>query len=290
MTGFRASELAEITSQRAILGEADFNAWFDSSDIKARMKKAMMYGQRLRCCYCRRFQDTTNSLVWDLEHILCELHYPQFFAVADNLAIACKQCNNAKKQTDVLLPQPRPEPRIADLPTASASYSIPHPRLDNWSDWLRHINFLIYSSETDKGLELIKVCKLNGPGTKRAGLSHDEVVTAIKTRFFERMGNQVEDPPPDEIILAHVADMVDEMEEMRIADRLQTLAPQLRKLERKADRKGTALALVAAVSATPEHTATNMTLAPSALGSTAPLLPAPPLAALPPPAQDELDD
>ncbi|MCA0323059.1 MAG: response regulator transcription factor [Actinobacteria bacterium] len=97
-----------MNAQRAILEEPEFNAWFDKSDIKARIKKAMMHGQRLRCCYCRRFQDTTNNLVWDLEHILCELHYPQFFAVAGNLAIACKQCNNAKKQADVLLPQASP--------------------------------------------------------------------------------------------------------------------------------------------------------------------------------------
>ncbi|MBD3762843.1 hypothetical protein [Rhizorhabdus sp.] len=293
MTAFRESELAEMNAQRAILEEPEFNAWFDKSDIKARIKKAMMHGQRLRCCYCRRFQDTTNNLVWDLEHILCELHYPQFFAVAGNLAIACKQCNNAKKQADVLLPQPRPDPRIEDLPTASASYSIPHPRLDSWSDWLRHTNFQVYSSETDKGLELIKVCKLNEPGTKKAGLSYDQVVAAIKTRFFERMGNPVEDPPPDEIILARVAGIVDDTEEMRIAARLQTLAPELRKMERKADRKGAALTSVAAVGAKQPRGAMNMLLGPASRGRAAPAHPAPPiqpLLALPPPAAADSQD
>lgn len=289
MTAFRESELAEMDAQGAILTEAEFNAWFDKSEIKARMKKAMMYEQRLRCCYCRRFQDTTNNLVWDLEHILCELHYPQFFAVADNLAIACKQCNNAKTQTDVLLPQPRPEPRIEDLPTASASYSIPHPRLDSWNDWLRHINFQVYSSETDKGLELIKVCKLNGPGTKKAGLNHDEVVTAIKSRFFERVDNPVEDPPSDEIILARVAGMVEDMEEMRIADRLQALAPELRKMERKADRRGTSRALIAAVDAVQMRAAMDALLASTPRRRDAPALPASSIAALPPPSGDELD-
>lgn len=286
MTAFRESELAEINAQRGLLEETEFNAWFDKSDVKARMKKAMMHEQRLRCCYCQRFQDTFNNLVWDLEHILCELHYPQFFATADNLAVACKQCNNAKKQTDILRPQPRPEPRIEDLPTASASYSIPHPHFDTWNDWLRHINFQVYSSETEKGLELIKICRLNGPGAKSAGLSHDEVVTAIKTSFFERMDNPVEDPPSDETILAQVAGMVEDMEEMRIAARLELLAINLEKLARKADRKAAELELLAAVGTESAPVAMRSLVTSEPRGSDARPLPIPQVMTLPSPPED----
>jgi hypothetical protein len=104
------AEEAEIAAVRAAFVENQFNAWFDQSAIKARLKKAYMQHQRLRCCYCRKYKDTTNNNEWDLEHILCKLWYPQFFASPANLAIACKPCNIAKGEHDILRPQPRPIP------------------------------------------------------------------------------------------------------------------------------------------------------------------------------------
>ncbi|MBB5708382.1 hypothetical protein [Sphingopyxis panaciterrulae] len=237
MSRFLDCEIAEMAGVRADVGEEVFNRWFDKSEIKGRLKKVCMDEQGLRCCYCRKFDNTTNNLIWDLEHVLCELYYPQFFASDDNLAVACKRCNNAKKHEDVLRPQPRPDPRIEEVPQQPECYSIPHPRFDAWSDHLSHVNYQIYSSDTDKGVELMRVCKLNEPAVDQAGLDHESVVAAIKTQFFQIVDNAVSAPPPDEEILVRMARGVQNLEDERAAMTLAGLAPKLRALGRKAGRR-----------------------------------------------------
>jgi len=137
MTQFLESEVLEIEAVRqavdaALIDEVDLNNWFDQSEIKQRFKKARIRDQGIRCCYCKKFIPLTDNDAWDLEHVLCELHYPQFFAVAENLAIACGPCNRAKRDEPVLRPVAIPAPRIAVLPVDPERYSIPHPRFDDW--------------------------------------------------------------------------------------------------------------------------------------------------------------
>jgi hypothetical protein len=235
MIEFLESEIAEIDAVRAAVDEAAFNSWFDNSEIKARFKKACMMAQRLRCCYCKRFFDTVNNNHWDLEHVLCERDYPQFFATPGNLAVACKDCNNAKSQEDVLRPQPHPP--IADLPTESISYSIPHPCLDQWDSHMRHVNYQIYTSIGDKGTELISVCKLNKRAVELGGLTYDTLVAAIKANYFDLIDNPVDTVPPDDHILAAMARVQDGGEELRIQARLTALSATLAGLDRKAKKR-----------------------------------------------------
>jgi hypothetical protein len=189
-------ELSEMALQADVLEEAEFNAWFDKSSIKARFKKACMQQQSLRCCYCQRYQDNHNNNLWDLEHILCEDVYPQFFSQPLNLAVACKRCNIAKRQKDVLRP---PLSRsIKDVPDRQMFYNIPHPHLSNWSDHIRHTAYLIYESLTPEGEELKACCQLNGAAEEKAGLTVGAIETAISTGFFKRVRN---------IIPAHVAEI-----------------------------------------------------------------------------------
>ncbi|RMT82848.1 HNH endonuclease [Pseudomonas viridiflava] len=234
---FLDCEELELAAVRAAVGEEDYIRWFDTSDIKQRIKKAMMKGQRLRCCYCQRFNNTINNGRWDLEHILCERFYPQFFTVSGNLAIACDACNNAKSQEDILLPQPRPDPRIETLPDEPARYSIPHPYLDDWAAHMQHVNYQIYRSDTDKGVELLRVCKLNKQAIEVAGLDHDTLVAAVRRNYFDTIGNPIDVPLLDAEVVARMASVVDAQAELQIKALLDGLETVLTRLSRAAGRR-----------------------------------------------------
>lgn len=233
---FLPSEQAAINQVRNTCDQADLNAWFDQSQVKARFKKACMQTQMLRCCYCQKLGASTNNNLWDLEHILCEESYPQFFTVDDNLAIACKACNGAKSSLDVLLPKPTLGHRLLDLPMDSESYAIPHPRIDNWHDYLFHVNYQIYRAEKDKGLTLIQVCKLNEPAIEQAGLSYESVVAATRRDFFDVMGSDVPTTLPDETVLIRMAKLIQSAENNRRDMLLKPLEKKLETLNKKASK------------------------------------------------------
>jgi hypothetical protein len=182
-------ELAEIGRQRGKLDLAAFNVWMDGSPIKGRLKKAYLKEQKLRCCYCRRFNDDHNSNLWDLEHVLCEDIYPQLFADIGNLAVCCKRCNGAKKNKDVMAAGMPPDPAAA--PADIDDYTIPHPQLTNWSDHLKHTHYLIYEKISDKGEELISVCELNGKAEEGAGFTVGAIRASIANRYFQKVGNRI---------------------------------------------------------------------------------------------------
>lgn len=234
MTDFLDTEIDEINAVRAALGEEVLNKWFDKSPIKDRFKKARVKDQMLRCCYCRKFNATIYANEWDLEHILCEEIYPQFFATPGNLAIACKRCNGVKRDTDVYAAPARPHLPPQTLPTQSYLYSIPHPRLDDWTEHLSHVNYQIYTSKSSKGLELLEVCKLNEPAINDAGLTREQVVTAVRTNFFDTMGNLVDPHISDDHMLVAVSGFTERLERMRAETFIAGLDVKIRKLGQKA--------------------------------------------------------
>lgn len=182
-------ELAEIGKQRKKLDLVGFNKWLDASPIKARMKKAFLKQQKLRCCYCCRFKDDHNNNLWDLDHVLCEEIYPQLFADIRNLSVSCKRCNGAKRNKDVIAAGMPPNP--VNAPSDVGAYTIPHPQLTNWSDHLRHTHYLIYEKITEKGETLISVCELNGKSEESAGFTVGAIRASIANAYFKKIGNRV---------------------------------------------------------------------------------------------------
>ncbi|MEX1827293.1 hypothetical protein [Luteibacter sp. CQ10] len=233
---FLPSEQAAINAVRKSCEQDDLNAWFDQSQVKARFKKASMQTQGLRCCYCQKYNDSTNNNHWDLEHILSEDSYPQFFAVDDNLVVACKRCNGAKGNQDVLLPKPTLGHQLSVLPMDSESYAIPHPRIDSWADCLSHVNYQIYKAKNGKGLELVQVCKLNEPAIKRAGLTYESIVAAARRNFFDVLCVQIPWTLPDEDVLEHMARLTESAENERRDMLLTPLSKRLDSLNKKAER------------------------------------------------------
>ncbi|MBE5271612.1 hypothetical protein [Stenotrophomonas sp. B2] len=203
-TKFLACEQSEVAAVRAACSQKDLNEWFESSEVKARFKKAAMRDQGLRCCYCQKYPDTDNSNYWDLEHILCEDRHPQFFAVDDNLAVACKCCNIAKGNDEVLVDSMQSAVPLAELPISSENYRIAHPRLDEWDECLYHVNYQIYIGKNDKGEELRRICKLNEPAVKLAGLDYASVVAAAREDLFASMGSDLPVALTDEQVIEKI--------------------------------------------------------------------------------------
>jgi len=202
-------EIDEMVVEQCRLDEAEFNAWFDNSEIKARHKKACMQAQVFRCCYCHRFKETMDGNEWDLEHVLSERDYPQFFAEPLNLTVACKRCNRAKGHEDVLRAA-EPRPPIA-VPDQAKSYTIPHPHLTTWNDHLRHTSHMIYEGLTDEGWELVRCCELNGKAEEAAGVNPGAVRTAKENHYFARFGAKL----PEGIDLDHQLAVFDAGAEQR---------------------------------------------------------------------------
>ena len=241
MTEFLDVERQEIAAVKGAVAMPFFIAWFKASAAKQRYKKARMADQNFRCCYCQRFFETDNNLIWDLEHVLYEDHYPQFAAESGNLVMACKDCNSAKRDQDVYRPRGRSGSQLHTLPKRSASYSRPHPKLDAWNDYLAHINFQIYRAKSEageKGAELIKVCQLNRRATERGGLNYDSVVVAIRNGLFQ---NPVLAPMieklPDAQILEFAAITTAALEQIRIEALKVQSTHVLTRLERNARRR-----------------------------------------------------
>lgn len=227
------SEHNEMLAKKSDVGMLEFNSWFDASGIKRRLKKYYIKLQGLRCCYCQKINFTCNNRFWDLEHILSEVDYPQFFSEPANLSVCCSRCNTAKSHENVLIGN------LEDgdgVPKSSAQYSIVHPLIDEWSDHLSHTHYLLYHPKTEKGKELIKVCKLLDEAAELAGQDSDAVELALEIGFYEALPNDVPDIDKNyaaKIIVASVS-VVDFL---RAAPVLSKLDREMGNLEKARERK-----------------------------------------------------
>lgn len=239
-------EIAELKAVRNAVSQEVFNGWFDQSKIKARIKKAYMQHQQLRCCYCKKFTDSAHSAHWEIEHVLCEDLYPQFFADLENLALACSPCNNAKSATDVYAPPPRSSLKLTAVPTSPDLYTIPHPNFDTWDTHLGHVDFKVYFAKdhSPRGTQLLSVCKLNKKAIDGSGLSYESVVTALRTKFFEIMQPLLDVRPTDTEVVAIMSRFTagdhDRAAALTLKDVSRSLATQEREARRRSHEKSVA--------------------------------------------------
>ncbi|TBA24687.1 HNH endonuclease [Rhizobium ruizarguesonis] len=235
MTQFLEVEIHEISTISAPLTMEQFNEWFDKSPIKARFKKACMLAQGLRCCYCTRYLDSDSSKKWDLEHVLAEKLYPQFFATIGNLVLACEDCNLVKSQKDALVDTHERPPTT--LPPHPDDYVIPHPILTEWDDHLSHTNFMLYQPKSLQGAALIQMCGLNQRVLKQAGLSPESVATTAAENFFRIMQTYIPDDIRQETALDLSAQLIEAGENQRRNILLEKLRRTLVTMERAALRR-----------------------------------------------------
>ncbi|WP_306481684.1 HNH endonuclease [Limnobacter sp.] len=104
------------------------------NDIKSAFRKKMLTLQKGRCCYCRRWLVNT-AYAKPIEHILPRKHYPQYALEFWNMAVACSNCNQEKKD-DIWGGFPSTN---SDYPKAHLFNSFFHPRFHKYDE---HISFV----------------------------------------------------------------------------------------------------------------------------------------------------
>jgi 5-methylcytosine-specific restriction endonuclease McrA len=126
------------------------------SDLKERIKGYYLKVQDYTCPYCRQRIEVKNKAAWDAEHIIPKDSHPRFMFDAENLCIACKDCNLAKLNQNVLVDKNR-----KTFPRDSKSYLISHPHFDDYETDIKIIALAaFYLPKSDKGRKTVEICGL----------------------------------------------------------------------------------------------------------------------------------
>ncbi|HEM7950361.1 HNH endonuclease [Citrobacter koseri] len=135
------------------------DSWSDNdiSDIRDSIKQFYIHEQEFTCPYCMQITRSNNGRMWDIEHIIPRENEKNFMFSAENLCVACPDCNNRKGATRVSTSK-----ATKILPTRSDLYLIIHPHFDEYS---QHIEVIkpgaFYVAKTKKGEKTIGICGLN---------------------------------------------------------------------------------------------------------------------------------
>jgi 5-methylcytosine-specific restriction endonuclease McrA len=123
--------------------------------VRAEIKNYYKIEQDYRCSYCWQKILVKHSATWDTEHVVPRSRHPQFIFEPTNLCIACKDCNLAKGDVEVLVNKTR-----KTYPKKSDDFKIVHPHFDEHEEHISiHIGH-IYKPKSDKGKFTIIHCNL----------------------------------------------------------------------------------------------------------------------------------
>ncbi|ALS32446.1 hypothetical protein PTRA_a1195 [Pseudoalteromonas translucida KMM 520] len=100
-----------------------------------------------------------NAANCQVEHIAPKSKYKNFIFTPKNLCVVCVDCNNAKRDIDVVKPLPLKKERTKYPP--SSQFLIIHPHFDTYDEHLIKFGERFYFSLTEKGSCTYSVCKLN---------------------------------------------------------------------------------------------------------------------------------
>lgn len=133
------------------------------SALRLEIKKFYIKEQDYKCAYCGQQNLTQHGAVWDVEHIVPRSIRHDFMFMPENLAVSCKDCNLAKKDSEV-----RVNPGLKKFPTRSQDYRIAHPHFDKLEEHVGWNGIICYAL-TEKGAETIYMCKLSRFTVKKLG-------------------------------------------------------------------------------------------------------------------------
>ncbi|WP_421164467.1 HNH endonuclease [Aeromonas dhakensis] len=133
-------ELSSKYDKLKVNCEQDVAKWNETSDEITSLKKEIrdfyLNEQKRKCAYCRQEKLENHGMTWDIEHILPKSIYPQFILEPENLAVACKECNQAKSNKDPLSVQNKQQ-TILRYPQKNTQYQIIHPHFDVYSQHIK---------------------------------------------------------------------------------------------------------------------------------------------------------
>lgn len=140
--------------------------WSDGAvePARAEIKNHYIAEQQYVCVYCRRQIVTANKALWDAEHVIPREKAPRFMFTPQNLAVSCRDCNNAKGNDEVR------KTKRKQFPDQSKHYLIVHPHFDNYADHLRWFGD-ICAPLSDKGVKTLSTCNLTRFTAKLLGIN-----------------------------------------------------------------------------------------------------------------------
>ncbi len=150
----------------ALLPEQQLKEYWGHDDVepvRAQIKDHYIAEQQYVCVYCNRQIVTANKALWDAEHIISRAKAARFMFTPENLAISCRDCNNAKGEQDVRTSHP------LKFPDTSAHYRIAHPHFDKYADHIRWFGD-ICAPISEKGAQTLIVCNLTRFTAKLLGI------------------------------------------------------------------------------------------------------------------------
>lgn len=134
--------------------------------------------QRLNCIYCFRPVAVLAAASAPVEHILPKSLYLQFMFEPKNLCVVCADCNEYKRDREVIADTPLTGRAARDYPIDTSRYRLFHPHFDEYQDHIIKVGDL-YFEKSRKGGHTIYVCNLNR-FVQTFGLS-EEFINSIET-------------------------------------------------------------------------------------------------------------
>jgi hypothetical protein len=155
---FSAAAHAIVIAFESKPDEEKSGSYWDSDAVELVRREAKQHyiqQQGHRCCYCDFILLTKHGRAWDVEHIVARSTHPQFLFEPENLAVACIDCNIAKRDKPVLH-----SPRRKRYPRNFEAYRLCHPHYDRLEDHLVILFDRFFIPKTAKGRETIEICGL----------------------------------------------------------------------------------------------------------------------------------
>lgn len=145
-----------------------------ANPIRKEIKDHYIREQGHLCCYCGILNPSNHGADWTAEHVVPKKLHPVFLFTTNNIAVSCRECNQAKADKETLV-----DPLASTYPMSSDEFFVVHPHFDAWSDHIVRVEFT-YAALSKKGSWTIKACKLNRFEGRQLTLNH-----AISDKRFE---------------------------------------------------------------------------------------------------------
>lgn len=176
-----------------LLADASFSYknWSDDhvEGLRKKIRDHYRESQLGICAYCRDAVSIVSSANCHVEHVAPKSRYRDFMFEPKNLCVICADCNEIKRNQEVMQEVPDTVVRGATrkrYPRSSNAFKIVHPHFDSFAHHIEKINGLFFD-KTPKGHFTIGACNLNRRlrkfGWEKA--YDDAVVSEAAQRFLD---------------------------------------------------------------------------------------------------------
>jgi len=134
----------------------------DISDIRSSIREFYRNEQKTKCSYCKQNVSIQSASNCQVEHIVAKSQHFEFIFEPKNLCVICADCNEIKRNQEVLneLPIVTIKSKIKNYPRSSNAFKIVHPHFDNYDEHLLIINGFYFDKSTKGGYTIV-FCNLN---------------------------------------------------------------------------------------------------------------------------------